>query len=132
MKVRALYLYSYSSLKDAFFTDSHGDSLLLSTTKPLWRFRSRQVAQRATNGTIFIVVLDANHIMDGVGAGEVGVPTVRQSSDHAVCTPETCRLGDELFISGILGVTKGDVVFDLNGDFLGRPHSNRDRETRTH
>jgi len=68
--------------------------------------------------------------MNGVGTGEIGVPTVRQSSDHAVCTPETCSLGDKLFISGALGVTEGDVVFDLNGDFLGR--RNRDRETRTH
>lgn len=98
--------------------DSHSDSLLLSTAEPLWRLRSRQFAQRATNGTIFIVALDANHVMDGVRTGEIGVPAVGQSFDHAVGTPETCSLGDKLFVSGMLGITEGDVVFDLSGDFF--------------
>ena len=56
--------------------------------------------------------------MDGVRTGEIGVPAVGQSFDHAVGTPETCSLGDKLFVSGMLGITEGDVVFDLSGDFF--------------
>ena len=71
--------------------------------------------------------------MDGVRTGEISVPAVRQSFDHAVGTPETCSLRDKLFVSGMLGVTEGDVVFDLSGDFfLGRQRSNRDRKTQTY
>ena len=75
---------------------------------------SRLFAQRVsvTNGAIFIVVLDANH---GVRSGGIGVPTVPQSFGHAVCTPETCSLGYELFTGlvqmAILSSILAETVF---------------------
>src|SRR5579863_9383639 len=116
MKVRALYLQSYSSLEGVCFSDLHRNSLLLSTAESLRRLRSRQFAECATNGTIFVVVLNANHVMDRIRAGEICLPTIRQSFDHGVCAPETRSLIDKFMVSGIFGVTECDVVFDLGRD----------------
>ena len=58
--------------------------------------------------------------MDRVWAGEIGVPTVRQSFYYGVCTPETCCLLDKLMVGGMLGITQCDVVFNLGGDFFER------------
>jgi hypothetical protein len=113
MKVRALYLHSYSSLEEVCFSDLHGNPLLLPTAESLGWLRSRQFAERATNGTIFIVVLDANHVMDRVRAGEICPPTIRQTFDHGVCAPETRCLINKLMVSGMFGVTECDVVFNL-------------------
>ena len=113
MKVRALYLQSHSSLEKVCFSDLHRNSLLLSTTESLWWLRSREFAECATNGTILIVVLDANHVLDRIRTGEVRLPTIRQSFDHGVCAPEARSLMHELIVSGIFGVTKCDIVFNL-------------------
>jgi hypothetical protein len=116
MKVRALYLQSHPSPEEVRFSDLHRNSLLLSTTESLGWLRSREFAECATNGTILIVVLDANHVLDRIRAGEIGLPTIRQSFDHGVCTPEARSLIHKLTVSGIFGVTKCDVVFNLGGD----------------
>jgi hypothetical protein len=113
MKVRALDLHSYSSLEELCFSDLHGNSLLLSTAESLGWLRPRQFAERATNGTIFIVVLDANHIMNRVRAREICFPVIRQSFDHGVRPPETRSLMDKLMVSGMFGVTECNVVFNL-------------------
>ena len=62
--------------------------------------------------------------MDRVWAGEIGVPTVRQSSYYGVCTPETCCLVDKLIVGGMFGITQSDVVFNLGGDFFERLQGN--------
>ena len=116
MKVRALYLQLHSSLEEVCFSDLHRNSLLLPTTESLGWLRSRDFAECATNGTILIVVLDANHVLDRIRAGEIGIQTIRQSFDYGVRAPEARSLIHKFMVSGIFGVTKCDIVFNLGGD----------------
>jgi len=58
-------------------------------------------------------VLDTNHIVDRVGATNVGVPVVGQTPNDRVCTSESCRFVYEVLIGRMIGVTKSNVVFDL-------------------
>jgi hypothetical protein len=120
MKVRALYLQSYSSLEKYAFSDLHGNSLLLSPAESLRWLRSRQFAERTTNRTIVVVMLDANHVMNRIRAGEICLPIIVQSFDHCVCAPETRSLTDKLVVSGIFWVTECDIVFNLGGDSFSK------------
>src|SRR5712671_314933 len=65
MKVRALHLELYSALEKGS-TDLHSDPLLLSTTESLWWLRSCQFAKSTSYVAIFVVVLDANHVVNRV------------------------------------------------------------------
>jgi hypothetical protein len=96
-------------------TDLHGNSLLLSTAECSWRSRSRQFTKRAANFTVWIITLNTNNIMHRIRARQIGIPAFRQTFNHGVSTSEARRLLDKLKISGIFGITEGDVVLDLGG-----------------
>ena len=68
------------------FMDLHSNSLLLSTTESLWYLCSRHFAKCAINSTVIIFVLDADHIVDRIGATNICVPVVGQTLDDRVCT----------------------------------------------
>ena len=93
--------------------DLHSNSLLLSTTESLRHLCSRQFAKCAINSTVVILVLDANHIVDRIGATKICVPFVGETRDNRICTSKSCSFIDEVFIVRIIGVTKCNVVFDL-------------------
>lgn len=64
-------------------------------------------------------MLNTNDIMHRIRAGQIGFPAFWQTFNHGVGTSETCRLVDKLKVSGVFGITEGDVVLDL-GDNLFR------------
>lgn len=100
--------------------DLHSNSLLLSSTQSLWRFCPRQFAECAVNVTSLVVALNANHVMDRIRPGNISIQLVRQTLDHSVCTSEARCLVDELNVSGMFGITEGDVVLNLVGNLFER------------
>jgi hypothetical protein len=93
--------------------DLHSNSLLLSTTESLGYLCSRHFAKCSINGTIVVLVLDADHIVDRVRTTNICVPSLGESPDDRVCTSKSCSFLYEVWISRMIGVTKGNVVFDL-------------------
>ena len=63
-------------------------------------------------------MLNTNNIMHRVRARQIGIPAFRQTFNHGVSTSETRRLLDKLKISGIFGITEGDVVLNLGGQLI--------------
>jgi len=102
----------------ADFTDLHSNSLLLSTAESLWWSRSRQFTERAANFTVWIIMLNTNNIVHRIRAGQIGIPAFRQTFYHGVSTSETRRLLDKLKVSGMIGITEGDVVLNLGGNLF--------------
>jgi hypothetical protein len=96
--------------------DLQSESLLLSAAESLWWLRSRQFTERAANFTVWIIVLNTNNIMHGIGARQIGIPTFRQTFNHGVSASETRRL-DNLNISGMFGTTEGNVVLNLGATY---------------
>jgi hypothetical protein len=93
--------------------DSHSNSLLLSATQSLWHLRSRHFAKCTVKSTIVVLVLNADHIVDRIGATYICVPFVGQTFDDRVCSSKSCRLFYEVRIGRMIRVTKRNVVFDL-------------------
>jgi hypothetical protein len=58
--------------------------------------------------------------MDRIRPGNISIQLVRQTLDHSVCTSEARRLVDELDVSGMFGITEGDVVLNLVGNLFKR------------
>jgi hypothetical protein len=93
--------------------DLHGNSLLLSATQSLWHLRSRHFAKCTVKSTIVVLVLNADHIVDRIGATYICVPSVGQTLDNRVCSSKSCSLFYEVRIGRMIRVTKRNVVFDL-------------------
>jgi hypothetical protein len=93
--------------------DSHSNSLLLSATQSLWHLRSRHFAKCTVESTVIVFVLNADHIVDRIGATYICVPFVGQTLDDRVCTSKSCSFFDEVQISRMIRVTKRNVIFDL-------------------
>jgi hypothetical protein len=56
--------------------------------------------------------------MHRIRARQISVPVLRQTFNHGVSTSETRRLLDKLKISGMFGITEGDVVLNLGGNLF--------------
>lgn len=93
--------------------DSHSNSLLLSATESLWHLRSRHFAKCTVKSTIVVLVLNADHIMDRIGATYICVPLVGQTPDDRVCASKSCSFFYKVRIRRMIRVTKRNVVFDL-------------------
>ena len=95
------------------FMNSHSNSLLLSATESLWHLRSRHFAKCTIKSTVVVLVLNADHIVDRIGAVYICVPLVWQTPDDRVCTSKSCSFFYEVQIGRMIRVTKRNVVFDL-------------------
>src|SRR6266404_6822639 len=94
--------------------DIHSNSLLLSATDSLWQLGYRHFAKCTINSTTIVIVLDANHVVDRVGAGNICVPVVGQTLYDGICASELCCFVYEVQIGRMIGVSKCNVVFDLD------------------
>jgi hypothetical protein len=114
----AHYNRSHKRLSRKVLEDVHSNSLLLSTTKSLWWFCSRQFAKCTVYFASWVVALNANHIMDRIRTANISIQLVRQPPYHSVCTTEARCLVDELEVGGMFGITECDVVLNLVGNLF--------------
>jgi hypothetical protein len=115
---RATNRVAFITRRKAGFTNLHSYSLLLSTAESLWWSRSRQFTERAANFTVWIIMLNTNNIMHRIRARQISIPVFRQTFNHGVSTSETHCFLDKLKISGMFGITEGDVVLNLGGNLF--------------